>query len=78
VVDGVLQPTLVPMDPRNDGLLGGVNHSVAARHSESWPLVPTEDPGPEEGLCDGPELHPPWTRDFLDPISGGGGDAQVY
>jgi hypothetical protein len=77
-VDGVLQPTLVAMDPRSDGLPGGVSHSVTMRRSESWPLMPTEDPGPKEDLGDGLELHPSWTRDFLDPISEGGGDAQVY
>jgi hypothetical protein len=47
------------------------------RRSESWSLVPTEDPGPKEDLCDGLELYPPWTQDFLDPIPGGGGEAQV-
>jgi hypothetical protein len=40
--------------------------------------VPVEDPGPEEDLCDGLELYPPWTRDFLDPVPGGGGDVQVF
>jgi hypothetical protein len=49
------------MDLRRDGLLGGVNHSITARRSESWPLVPTEDLGPKEDLSDGLELHPPWT-----------------
>jgi hypothetical protein len=29
VVDGVLQPTLVPADPRCDGLPGGISNSVA-------------------------------------------------
>jgi hypothetical protein len=29
-VDGVLQPTIVAMDPLGDGLPGGVNHSVVA------------------------------------------------
>jgi hypothetical protein len=29
MVDGVLQSTLVAMDPRGDGLLGGVSHSVS-------------------------------------------------
>jgi hypothetical protein len=37
-----------------------------------------EDSGSEENLCDGFELHPPWTRDFLDPVPGSGGDAQVF
>jgi hypothetical protein len=39
--------------------------------------VSAEDPGSEENLCDGLELHSPWTRDFLDPVPGSGGDAQV-
>jgi hypothetical protein len=39
--------------------------------------VSAEDSGSEENLCDGFELHPPWTRDFLDPVLGSGGDAQV-
>jgi hypothetical protein len=39
--------------------------------------VLVEDSGSEENLYDGFELHPPWTRDFLDPIPGSGGDAQV-
>jgi hypothetical protein len=40
--------------------------------------VPTEDSGPKEDLCDGLEFHPPWTWGFLDPVPGGGGDAQVF
>jgi hypothetical protein len=36
-----------------------------------------EDPRSEENLCDGLELHLPRTRDFLDPVPGRGGDAQV-
>jgi hypothetical protein len=40
--------------------------------------VPTEDSGPEEDLCDGLELHPPWTRDFVYPVPGGSGDTQVF
>jgi hypothetical protein len=36
-----------------------------------------EDPGPDEDLCDGLELHPSWMWDFLDPVPGGGGDAQM-
>jgi hypothetical protein len=36
-----------------------------------------EDPGSEENLCDGLELYPPCTWDFLDPVPGSGGDAQV-
>jgi hypothetical protein len=39
--------------------------------------VSAEDPGSEENLSDGLELHSPWTRDFLDPVSGSSGDAQV-
>jgi hypothetical protein len=77
-VDGVLQPALVATDPRSDGLLGSVSHDVIARCSESWPLVPAEDPGPEEDLTDGHEFHAPWTQDYPDPISRGGGDAKVY
>jgi hypothetical protein len=41
-------------------------------------LMPAEDSGPEEDLSDGLELHPPWVRDFLDAIPGGGGDAEVF
>jgi hypothetical protein len=40
--------------------------------------VSVEDSGSKENLCDGFELHPPWTRDFLDPVPGSGGDAQVF
>jgi hypothetical protein len=40
--------------------------------------VSVEDSGSEENLCDGFELHPPWTRDFLDPVPGSSGDAQVF
>jgi hypothetical protein len=57
VVDGVLQPTLVAMDPRCDRLPGNISNSVAARGPESWSLVSTEDSGSEEDLCDGFELH---------------------
>jgi hypothetical protein len=39
--------------------------------------VSAEDPRSEENLCDVLELHPPCTRDFLDPVPGSGGDAQV-
>jgi hypothetical protein len=69
-VDGVLQPTLVVTDPRCDGLPGGVSNSVAVRGPESWSLVSAEDFGSEEDLCNGFELHPPWTWDFLDPVPG--------
>jgi hypothetical protein len=78
VVDGVLQPTLVAMDPGCDGLPGGISNNIAVRGPISWSLVSAEDSGSEENLCDGFELHPPWTRDFLDPIPGSGGDAQVF
>jgi hypothetical protein len=78
VVDGVLQPTLVAMDPRCDGLPGGVNNNVAARGPESWSLVSVEDSGSKEDLCNGFELHLTWTRDFLDPLPGGGCDAQMF
>jgi hypothetical protein len=78
VVDGVLQPTLVAMDPRCDGLLDGIGKSIAARGPEIWSLVSTEDSRSEENLCDGFELHRPWTRDFHDPVPRSGGDAQVF
>jgi hypothetical protein len=77
LVDGVLQPTLIAADPRCDGLPGGISNSVAVRGPESWSLVSAKDSGSEEDLCDGFELHLPWTWNFLDPILGGGGDAQV-
>jgi hypothetical protein len=77
VVDGVLQPTLVATDPQCDGLSGGIGNSIAARGPESWSLVSAEDSGSKENLCDDFELHPPWTQDFLDPVPGSSGDAQV-
>jgi hypothetical protein len=77
VVGGVLHLTLVTTDPRCDGLPGGINNSVAARGPESWPLVIAKVSGSKEDLYDGFELHPPWTRDFLDPVPRGDGDAQV-
>jgi hypothetical protein len=40
--------------------------------------MPVMDPGPGEDLCDDLEFHPPWTRDFLDPVIGDGGDALVF
>jgi hypothetical protein len=73
-VDGVLQPTLVAMDPRGDGMPGDVSHNIIALCSESWSLMSGGDSGPEEDLCDSFELHPAWTWDFLD-LGGGGGDA---
>jgi hypothetical protein len=39
--------------------------------------VSAKDSGPKEDLCDGLELHPPWTGNFLDPIPRVGGDTQV-
>jgi hypothetical protein len=77
MVDGVLQPTMVTMAPIGDGLPGGISHNLTGRCSEHWSLVPADDPGPVEDLCNGLEFHTPWTRDSLDPISGGRGDAQV-
>jgi hypothetical protein len=77
VVDGVLQLTLVAMNPQCDGLLGGISNSITVRGPEGWSLVSAEDSESEENLCDGFELHPPWMRDFLDPVPGSGGDAQV-
>jgi hypothetical protein len=47
------------------------------RGPESWSLVSAKDSGSEEDLYDGFELHPPLMWDFLDPVPGGGGDAQV-
>jgi hypothetical protein len=77
VVDGVLHPTIVAMDPRCDGLPSGISNSVAVRGPKSWSLVSAKDSGSEEDLCDSFELHPPWMRDFLDPVPRGGGDAHV-
>jgi hypothetical protein len=76
-VDGVLQFTLVAMAPRSYGLPGGISHSITDRCSEGWPLVPIEDPGSQEDLCNCLDFHPLWKRDSLDPVSWGGGDAQV-
>jgi hypothetical protein len=59
VVDRVLQSTLIAMDPRCDGLLGGIGNSITARGPESGSLVSVDDSGSEENLCDGLELHPP-------------------
>jgi hypothetical protein len=78
VVDGVLQLTLVATDPQCGGLPGGISNSVAVRGPKSWPLVSTEDSRSEEDLYNGFELHPPWMRDFLDPVPGGGCDAQMF
>jgi hypothetical protein len=78
VVDRVLWLVLVATDPRSDSLSGSVSHNIAARCSEGCPLVPAKDPRPGEDLYDGLELHLPWTQDFLDPVSRGSGDAQVY
>jgi hypothetical protein len=38
VVDRVLQPTIVAMDPRCDGLPGGIGNSITARGPETGPL----------------------------------------
>jgi hypothetical protein len=57
IVDRVLQSALVAMDPRCDGLPGGI--SIAARSPESWSFVSAEDPESEENLYDDLELHPP-------------------
>jgi hypothetical protein len=65
VVDIVLQFILVAMAPGSDGLPGGINHTITDRCSEGWPLVPAEDPGPEEDLYNYLEFQPPWTRDSL-------------
>jgi hypothetical protein len=59
VVDRVLQSTLVAMDPRCDGMPGGISNNIAVRSPESSSLVSVEDSGSEENLCDGLELHPP-------------------
>jgi hypothetical protein len=59
VVDRDLQPTLVALDPRCDGLPGNISNSNTARSLESWSLVSPEDSGSKENLCDGLELHPP-------------------
>jgi hypothetical protein len=59
VVDEVLQPTLVAMDLRCDGLPGGIGNSITARGPESWSLVSAEDSGSKENLYDGFELHLP-------------------
>jgi hypothetical protein len=59
IVDRALQSALVAVDPRCDGLPGGIGNNIALRSPESWSLVSTEDPGTEENLCDGLDLHPP-------------------
>jgi hypothetical protein len=76
-VDRVLQFILVPMTLRSDDLLGSICHSITDRCSEGWPLVPVEDPGSREDLCNCLEFLLPWMRDSLDLVSWGGGDAQV-
>jgi hypothetical protein len=43
VVDRVLQPAFIAMDPRCDGLPGGISNSIAARSPESWSLVSAEE-----------------------------------
>jgi hypothetical protein len=69
VVSEVLQLVLVAKNPRSDSLPGGVSHSITVGCSEGWPLVPAEDLRLGEDHGDGLEFHPPWTRNFLDPIS---------
>jgi hypothetical protein len=69
---------MVAMTPGGDGLLGGINHNIAVRCLEDWPCVLANHLGPVEDIHDGSELHPPWTRDSLDPILESGGDAQVH
>jgi hypothetical protein len=76
-VDGVLQLILLATAPRSDGLTGSMSHNVTDRCSEGWPLVPVEDLVPREVLYSCLDFLPPWTRDSLDPVSWGGGDAQV-
>jgi hypothetical protein len=76
-VDRVLQFTLVAMAPRSDGLPSSISHNIIDRCSEGWPMVPVEDLGSREDLYNCLEFHPPWTWDYLDPVSWGGGDAQV-
>jgi hypothetical protein len=50
-MDGVLHLILVTTAPRSDGMIDGVGHSITDRCSKSWPLMPIEDPGPKEDLC---------------------------
>jgi hypothetical protein len=57
VVDRVLQPALVAMDPRCDGLPGDIGNSITAQSLESWSLMSAEDPRSEGNLCDGLELY---------------------
>jgi hypothetical protein len=76
-VDRVLQLTSVTMAPRGDGLPGGISHNLTGRCSKPWSLIPVDDLGPVEDIYNGLEFHQPWTRNSLDPISWGGGDAQV-
>jgi hypothetical protein len=72
-VDRILQFILVAMAARSDGLPGGISHIITDRCC----LVPVENPRSREDLCNCFEFHLPWTRDSLDPVSCGGGDAQV-
>jgi hypothetical protein len=62
VVDGVLQPTLVAMNPRCDSLPVSISNSVIVRGPESWSLVSIEDSRFEEDFYDGFDLQPPWMR----------------
>jgi hypothetical protein len=77
VVDGVLQFILVATALRSEGLPGVICHSITDRCSEGWPLVPVEDPRSGENLYNSLEFYLPWTRDSLDLVSWGRGDAQV-
>jgi hypothetical protein len=63
---------------RGDGIPGNVSHSIAARCSKDWPLVPADHPGPGEDLCYGWVLNPPWAWDSLDLVLRCSGDPQVY
>jgi hypothetical protein len=44
-VDRVLQPALVAMDPRCDGLPGGIGNSIAVQSPEGWSFVSAQDSG---------------------------------
>jgi hypothetical protein len=44
-VDRVLQPALVAMDPRWDGLPGGIGNSIAVQSPEGWSFVSAQDSG---------------------------------
>jgi hypothetical protein len=65
------------MAPRSDGLPGGISHIITDRCFEGWTLVSAEDPRFGEDLYNYHEFHLPRTRDSLDSVSCGRGDAQV-